>query len=227
MLRGEAMEGFELISWNRLLPFMALKSYQLLTWESLLSILFQAGSSADVFGKIKTTLDGNVQFGTVHSWLHNSAIGACNQKEHHPLGITHWELWWNYSTGCVSVSLKLIWCVAFAENAQDTIIQTSAWIRQMNQMASQMWHFCSQCQRIDTKYPLRISLHGLFDWIWLQEHGVVAWFAHSFWILMLHCSSFLCLSGHSHVPRMISEMISTMQENLQEHRLDWNFFLRV
>jgi len=46
---------------------MALKSYQLLTCQFPLSILLQAGSSADVFGKIKTTLDGNVQFETAHS----------------------------------------------------------------------------------------------------------------------------------------------------------------
>lgn len=105
---------------------MALKLYQLLTWEFPLSILLQAGSSADVFGKIKTSLDGNVQFETVHSWHHNSAIGEYNQKKtlQYPLGITHLELWWNYSTGCVSLSLKLIWCGAFAENGQDTIIQS-------------------------------------------------------------------------------------------------------
>ena len=66
MLRGEAMEGFELITYNS--PVVAIHHPQFLSVAHLgLSILLQAGSSADVFGKIKTMLDGNVQFGTVDS----------------------------------------------------------------------------------------------------------------------------------------------------------------
>ncbi len=167
MLRGEAMEGFELITYNS--PVVAIHRPQFLSVAHLgLSILLQAGSSADVFGKIKTMLDGNVQFGTVHSWHHNSAIGACNQKNRYPLGITH-------SEPCM-IFFRLV--EALNGSDFEHVQKTGKILSSKPQLWPVKWIKCGtcfQCQKIDTKYPDCIRLFP-------DVHI-------SCWILMLHCLS--------------------------------------